>query len=132
MPDIPPGLRYTEDHLWLRHESGTGVVRAGITDFAQESLGDVVAVTLPKMGTPVRVGEPCGEIESVKSVSDLVAPVTGTISASNDSLVDAAVLINVEPYDGGWLFEVEADPVSITEQLSHLLDAQAYRDLTGS
>lgn len=131
MPDIPTSLRYTEDHLWARHEAGGGVVRVGITDFAQESLGDVVAVTLPKTGTAVQAGEACGDIESVKSVSDLIAPVTGTVRASNDTLDQTPEVINTDAYGQGWLFDVEADPATISEQLGRLLDADAYRHLTG-
>src|SRR5262249_18755906 len=97
MSDIPTSLRYTEDHLWARHEADGGVVRVGITDFAQESLGDVVAVTLPKVGTAVQAGEACGDIESVKSVSDLIAPVTGTVRASNDTLDQTPEVINTDP-----------------------------------
>ncbi|HEX6451773.1 MAG TPA: glycine cleavage system protein GcvH [Trebonia sp.] len=132
MPDIPTSLRYTEDHLWARHDADGGVVRVGISDFAQDSLGDVVAVTLPKVGTAVQAGEACGDIESVKSVSDLIAPVTGTVRASNDTLDQTPEVINTDPYGQGWLFEVEADPATVSEQLERLLDADAYRNLTGS
>lgn len=132
MSDIPTSLRYTEDHLWVRHEADASVVRIGITDFAQESLGDVVAVTPPKVGATVQAGEACGDIESVKSVSDLIAPVTGTVRASNDSLANTPEIINTDPYGQGWLFELEADQATVSEQLGRLLDADAYRNLTGS
>jgi glycine cleavage system H protein len=132
MSDIPTSLRYTEDHLWARHEADSSVVRVGITDFAQQSLGDVVAVTPPKVAAAVRAGEACGDIESVKSVSDLIAPVTGTVRASNDSLANLPEIINTDPYGQGWLFELEADQATVSEQLGRLLDADAYRNLTGS
>jgi len=132
MSDIPANLRYTEDHLWVRHEADTSVARVGITDFAQESLGDVVAVTPPKVGATVQAGEACGDIESVKSVSDLIAPVSGTVRASNDSLANTPEIINTDPYGQGWLFELEADPATVSEQFGRLLNADAYRNLTGS
>ena len=86
MPDIPADLKYSQDHLWARSDAGTGLVRIGVTDFAQQSLGDVVAVTLPAPGEMIDRGEPSGDIESVKSVNDLVTPITGTVRASNDDL----------------------------------------------
>jgi glycine cleavage system H protein len=103
-----------------------------VTDFAQQSLGDVVDVTLPRPGDPVTAGEACGDIESVKSVSDLVAPVTGTVRTRNDDLAGAPELVNTEPYGQGWLFEVETDPASLGQQLAVLMDARAYRDLAGA
>jgi glycine cleavage system H protein len=132
MPDIPADLKYSEDHLWARSGAGTSLVRVGVTDFAQQSLGDVVAVTLPNPGYTVKAGEPCGDIESVKSVSDLIAPVTGTVSTRNDDLARTPELVNTDPYGQGWLFEVEADPETLGQQLMALLDASAYRDLTGA
>jgi glycine cleavage system H lipoate-binding protein len=90
MPDIPADLRYSKDHLWPRPCAGVGVVRVGVTDFAQQSLGDVVDVTLPRPGDTVQAGQACGDIESVKSVSDLIAPVTGTVRTRNHDLADAA------------------------------------------
>ena len=81
MSDIPADLRYSQDHLWVRLGAGPGLVRVGVTDFAQQSLGDVVQVTLPDLGETIKAGEACGDVESVKSVNDLVAPVAGTVRA---------------------------------------------------
>lgn len=131
MADTPASLRYSEDHLWVRHDPGTSRVRVGITDFAQESLGDVVEVTLPKPGETVEDGEACGDIESVKSLSDLIAPVTGTVHARNDGLAAAPDMVNTDPYGQGWMFDAEIDPATLSEQLARLLDAAAYRTLTG-
>mgnify|MGYP003783264605 CR=1 FL=1 len=131
MPDIPTDLRYATDHLWARRGDGTGLVRVGVTDFAQQALGDVVSVTLPDPGDTVTAGVACGDVESVKSVSDLVAPVTGTVSTSNDALTGAPELVNADPYGQGWMFDVEADRGTLDDQLSRLLDADDYRELTG-
>jgi glycine cleavage system H protein len=132
MPDIPADLRYSADHLWARPSDGTGLVRVGVTDFAQQSLGDVVDVTLPSPGDTVTAGAACGEIESVKSLSDLVAPVTGTVRTRNDDLAGTPEVVNSDPYGQGWMFEVETDPASLSQQLAALLDAGAYRELTGA
>ena len=132
MPDTPADLRYSKDHLWVSPSPATGVVRAGVTDFARQSLGDVVEVTLPRPGDPVKAGEACGDIESVKSVSDLIAPLTGTVRTRNDDLAGAPGLVNADPYGQGWLFEVETDPATLGQQLAALMDARAYRDLTGA
>ena len=132
MSDIPADLRYSPDHLWARPSADGALVRVGVTDFAQQSLGDVVDVATPKPGDAVTAGEVCGDIESVKSVSDLIAPVTGTVRACNDDLGEAPDLVNSDPYGQGWLFEVQADPATLGSQLAALLDAGAYRDLAGS
>ena len=129
MPDIPAGLRYSPDHLWAR--PGANLIRVGVTDFAQQSLGDMVEVTLPQVGAQVRAGEACGDVESVKSVSDLMAPVTGTVSRRNDDLTDAPELVNTDPYGRGWMFEVEIDAATADQQLAGLLDPGAYHELTG-
>jgi glycine cleavage system H protein len=131
MTDIPSDLRYSQDHVWIRSVDGSGTVRAGVTDFAQQSLGDVVDVAPPGPGTAVEAGEPCGDIESTKSANDLVAPVTGTVGASNDRLSDAPDLVNSDPYGEGWMFEVEVDQATLAEQLAGLMDAAAYRQLVG-
>jgi glycine cleavage system H protein len=131
MPDVPADLRYSQDHLWVRVDAGTSLVRAGVTDFAQQSLGDVVDVSPPRAGDTITAGQACGDIESVKSVSDLIAPVTGTVRARNDDLAGAPELVNADPYRQGWLFEVEIDPATLGQQLANLLDAGAYRTLTG-
>ena len=131
MSDIPADLRYSTDHLWV-WPGADGLVRAGVTDFAQQSLGDVVNVSPPKPGDLVTVGEACGDIESVKSVSDLVAPVTGTARTRNDDLTEAPDLVNTDPYDQGWLFEIQTDPATLGQQLAALMDADAYRGLVGA
>lgn len=130
MPDLPADLRYSKDHLWAR-PSGTSLVRVGVTDFAQQSLGDVVDVTLPSPGDTVNADEPCGDIESVKSVNDLIAPVTGTVRARNDDLTRTPELVNTDPYGQGWMLEVETDPATLGRQLAALMDARAYRQLAG-
>jgi glycine cleavage system H protein len=130
MPDIPTGLAYSPDHLWAR--PGASLIRVGVTDFAQESLGDVVDVTMPEVGDTVRAGEACGDIESVKSVSDLIAPVTGTVRRRNADLTGAPELVNTDPYGQGWMFDVEIDPATADQQLAVLLDPGAYRELVGA
>jgi glycine cleavage system H protein len=132
MTDIPASLRYSNDHLWTRSGTDAGVVRVGVTDFAQQSLGDVVDVTLPNPGDTIKAGEACGEIESVKSVSDLIAPITGTVRTRNDHLADSPDLVNPDPYGQGWMFEVEIDQATLDGQLSALMDASAYGTLVGA
>ena len=131
MSDIPADLRYSPDHLWVRPGAG-GLVRVGVTDFAQQSLGDVVDVSPPKPGDTVTAGEACGDIESVKSLSDLIAPVTGSVRAGNEDLAEAPDLINTDPYGRGWLFEVQSDPARLNQQLAALMDAGAYHGLVGA
>jgi glycine cleavage system H protein len=132
MPDTPTDLKYSQDHVWARSDAHTGLVRIGVTDFAQQSLGDVVAVTLPAPGGKATAGEPIGEIESVKSVNDLVTPITGTVRARNDALADAPDLVNTDPYGQGWMLEVDTDPAALGQQLAAMLDPAAYSDLTGA
>jgi glycine cleavage system H protein len=132
VPDVPADLRYSKDHLWARPGADASLVRVGVTDFAQQSLGDVVAVTLPRAGDAVTAGEPFGDVESVKSVNDLIAPVTGKVRACNDDLTATPKLINTDPYGQGWMFEVETDPATLGKQLAALLDADAYRQLAGA
>ena len=131
MSDTPADLRYSKDHLWVRVDADSSLVRAGVTDFAQRSLGDVVDVSPPRADDEVTAGQPCGDIESTKSDSDLVAPVTGTVRSANDELTGAPELVNADPYGRGWLFDVEVDPSTLGQQLATLLDARAYRDLIG-
>ena len=123
--NIPDDLRYSVDHEWVRAE---GVrARVGITDYAQDALGDIVYVDLPAIGTEVEVGGKLGEVESTKSVSEIYAPVSGTITAVNDALPEAPERINEDPYGEGWICELElADPGG----LEALLDAAGYSDLT--
>ncbi len=101
----PEDLRYTTEHEWVRREGPT-VLRFGVTAFAADSLGDVVFVHLPEPGSVLTAGEPCGEVESTKSVSDLYAPVDGTVVAVNVALEDSPDLVNASPYDAGWMVEV--------------------------
>lgn len=127
MSDYPEDLRYTTDHEWVK-ETGERIVRIGITDFAQESLGDVVFVQLPAKGDTVAAGESCGEVESTKSVSDLYAPLDGTVTAVNGALDATPELVNSDPYGEGWMYEVElAESVDLTG----LMDAAAYQAQLG-
>jgi glycine cleavage system H protein len=124
---IPQDLYYSSDHEWIR-TSGEDTVRVGITDYAQNSLGDIVFVQMPEPGSTVNPGDSIGEVESTKSVSDIFAPVSGTVIARNDALDSTPELVNSDPYGDGWMIEVElADP----GELSDLLDAAAYADLIG-
>jgi glycine cleavage system H protein len=125
--NIPEDLRYSPEHEWVRL-TGT-VARVGITDFAQDSLGDIVYVQLPDVGLDVVAGASVSEIESTKSVSEVYVPVTGVVSALNDALADQPELVNSDPYGEGWMFEIE---VSDANALDGLLDAAAYRQLTES
>ncbi|CQD16082.1 glycine cleavage system protein H [Mycobacterium europaeum] len=127
MSDIPPDLHYTAEHEWVRR-SAEDTARVGITDFAQSALGDVVFVQLPEVGTELTAGESFGEVESTKSVSDLYAPVSGTVSAVNADLEGSPQLVNSDPYGAGWLVEVRtADTAALESAISSLLDAEAYR-----
>ncbi|WP_104106409.1 glycine cleavage system protein GcvH [Nocardioides sp. 616] len=122
----PEDLHYTAEHEWVRRPEagGTSAVRVGITDFAQDALGDIVYVSLPEVGQSVTAGEACGELESTKSVSDIYAPVSGEVVTRNDALDSTPELVNNDPYAAGWLFEVApSDPA----QLEALLDAAAYQ-----
>jgi glycine cleavage system H protein len=123
----PEDLRYTSDHEWVRAEGGT--VRVGVTDYAQDALGDIVFVTLPDVGAQVTAGQPCGEVESTKSVSDLFAPVSGTVEARNENLDASPELINSDPYGDGWILSIRPDdPASV----DGLLDARSYEESLGS
>ena len=126
MAEVPDDLKYTAEHEWARISGST--VRIGITDFAQESLGDVVYVSLPDVGTIITKGEPFGEVESTKSVSELFGPVDGTVTARNDTLDGQPEVINSDPYGAGWIIEVE---VADTAQFDTLLDAGTYGTLSG-
>lgn len=126
MSDIPAELHYTAEHEWVLR-TGADTVRVGITDFAQDSLGDVVFVQLPDVGTEVTAGEAFGEVESTKSVSDLFAPLTATVAAVNGELDGDPQLVNSDPYGQGWLLELRADGDTLDEGLAALLDADAYR-----
>ena len=125
MSDVtyPEDLRYTTDHEWVR-ETGDGTVRVGITHYAQEALGDVVYVSLPAVGDTVESGGSCGEVESTKSVSDLYAPLPGTVTVVNDALDATPELVNSDPYGEGWMYELQLGDGADT---SGLLDAAAYQ-----
>ena len=128
---IPADLQYTEQHEWVQSagDLAEGVVRVGITDHAQDALGDIVFVELPAEGTTVTAGETCGEVESTKSVSELYAPVSGEVVRRNDDLDAAPEVITTDPYGKGWMFEVRlSDP----GQLGGLLDAATYGEITAS
>jgi len=127
----PEDLRYTSEHEWVRSPGESdGAVRIGITDFAQDALGDIVYVSLPEVGDDVEKGATVGELESTKSVSDLYAPVSGSVVARNESLDATPELVNSDPYGDGWLFEVVP---SEPDQLDALLDVSSYtQSLEGS
>ncbi|ATY12523.1 MULTISPECIES: glycine cleavage system protein GcvH [Actinomycetes] len=121
----PEELRYTEEHEWVATREGS-LVRVGITEYAQDQLGDVVFVDLPEVGKQVGAGDPFGEVESTKSVSELFAPVDGEIVAVNSAVSDSPELINSDPYGEGWLVEIRLDDPA---GLEALLEAEAYQAL---
>lgn len=125
-PVTPEELKYTEEHEWLAGQDG-GAVRVGITDYAQQQLGDVVFVELPEVGRKVSAGDPVGEVESTKSVSEIFAPVDGEVTAVNPALDGQPELINSDPYGEGWILELS---VADSGALDALLDAAAYQELT--
>ncbi|MGH3678105.1 MAG: glycine cleavage system protein GcvH [Mycobacterium sp.] len=128
MSEIPPDLYYTSEHEWVQR-TADDTLRVGITDFAQSSLGDVVFVQLPDVGSDVTAGESFGEVESTKSVSDLYAPVTAKVVAVNGDLEGSPQLVNSDPYGKGWLIELRADQPSLEDGLGGLLDADRYQAL---
>jgi glycine cleavage system H protein len=122
--EFPEGLRYTKEHEWVAVDGGRA--RVGITDFAQDALGDVVFVQLPETGATVGAMSSIAEVESTKSVSDIYAPVSGTVAEANAALESTPELLNQDPYGDGWIFVIEmTDP----SQVDALLDADAYRRL---
>ncbi|MDW6059728.1 glycine cleavage system protein GcvH [Streptomyces sp. FXJ1.4098] len=121
----PQQLRYSKEHEWLSAAGEDGVSTVGITEFAANSLGDVVFVQLPEVGTTVTAGETCGELESTKSVSDLYAPVTGEVTEINEDVVNDPALVNSAPFEGGWLFKVR-----VTDEPDELLSADEYTAFT--
>ena len=124
---VPDDLRYSSDHEWVRVNGE--IARVGITQYAQDALGDVVFVQLPDVGAHVSQGDDCSEVESTKSVSDIYAPVAGMVIEVNPSLTDRPEFINSDPYGDGWMFEIRMDD---PEESSQLMDAAAYRSLTES
>jgi glycine cleavage system H protein len=130
MSEVPDDLKYTAAHEWARVGGGDTkqTVRIGITDYAQQALGDVVFVSLPEVGTQVAQGAAFGEVESTKSVSDLYAPLAGTVVARNDVLDQQPELVNSDPYGEGWIIEIEAADGA---DMSTLIDAATYATLAG-
>ena len=120
--EFPEDLRYTKEHEWARREGSR--VRVGITDFAQDALGDVVYVDIPEVGASVQASTPFGEVESTKSVSDVYSPVSGTVADRNPLVDDRPELVNEQPYGDGWLIVVEG---AADDALDQLMDAAAYR-----
>lgn len=125
--EYPEDLRYTAEHEWVRAGDG-GVVRVGITSFAQDALGDVVYVSLPTVGETVAAGDACGEVESTKSVSDLYAPLAGEVTAVNEALDATPELVNTDPYGEGWMYELRVEDLAAVDAL---LDQAAYRGQLG-
>ena len=125
--NIPEDWRYSSEHEWARRLDEGSRVRNGITDFAQDALGDVVYVDPPAVGTRVEASEAVGELESTKSVSEMYAPIGGIVAAVNEALADNPQLLNDDPYGEGWLIEIDASDIS---QFVALLDAEGYRALT--
>ncbi|MEL6349036.1 MAG: glycine cleavage system protein GcvH [Myxococcota bacterium] len=122
MSNIPDNLKYRDSHEWVRVDGDVATV--GISDFAQDSLGDVVYIDMPEVGATVSAGDSIAEIESVKAVSDIYAPVSGEITEINDALEGAEDTVNSAPYEGGWLFRIA---ISDASELDALLDAEAYK-----
>lgn len=123
---IPEDRRYTAEHEWAQPTGEGTVLRIGITDFAQQALGDIVYVSLPEVGQPLEPGQSFGEVESTKSVSDLYAPLAGTVTARNDALEATPELVNADPFGAGWMVEIEATDGAAVEAL---LDAAAYGEI---
>ena len=124
MSNVPAELSYTSEHEWVSALTAEGTVRVGITDHAQDALGDVVYVDLPSVGDSVVAEDSFGEIESTKSVSDLFAPIAGEIVAVNEGLEDDPALVNSDPYGEGWIIEIRPENA---DDLANLLDAEAYK-----
>ena len=122
--EFPEELKYTEEHEWVMVEEDLAVI--GITDFAQDAMGDVVFVELPEVGTEVEAGKAFGVVESVKAVSDIYAPVSGTVEEINEDLLDAPEIINTSPYEDGWMIKIRMNDASDVEDL---MDAEAYQAL---
>ncbi|CBG91611.1 glycine cleavage system protein GcvH [Citrobacter rodentium] len=125
MSNVPAELKYSKEHEWLRKEAD-GSYTVGITEHAQELLGDMVFVDLPEVGATVSAGDDCAVAESVKAASDIYAPISGEIVAVNDALSDSPEQVNSEPYGAGWIFKIKASDES---ELDSLLDASAYEAL---
>ena len=126
MSNVPGNLKYTKEHEWVE-EVSPNRYRIGITDYAQSALGDIVYLQMPKVGEAVKAGGVCGEVESTKSVSEIFAPITGTVVLVNGDLDSAPETINGDPYGKGWLFEIES---SENSELAELLSSDSYSALT--
>tara|TARA_B100000131_G_C17683772_1_gene437652 strand:- start:165 stop:548 length:384 start_codon:yes stop_codon:yes gene_type:complete len=126
MSEVPAELRYTPEHEWIRVEGDQAII--GVTDYAQDALTDVVWVELPEVGMSVGAMESCGSVESVKSVSEIYAPIAGEVTEANESLEDAPEQINQDPYGDGWIWKMT---ISDAGELDSLLDAVAYSELIG-
>lgn len=125
MSNIPADLKYTNSHEWVRDE-GNGIVTVGISDFAQEKLGDVVFIELPEEGAAVTVGDPMAVVESVKAASDIYAPVTGIVAEVNSALEDAPEQVNEDAYEDGWFVKIR---VADDNENVDLMDADSYADV---
>lgn len=128
MSNIPAELKYTKTHEWVRQEAD-GSLTVGITDHAQDLLGDIVFLDLPENGRTLAIGEDCAVVESVKAASDIYSPVSGEVVATNDTASDSPELVNQSPFADGWLFRILPGN---TDELSQLLDAAAYGELIAS
>ncbi|NBD25488.1 glycine cleavage system protein GcvH [Paenibacillus glycinis] len=128
MSVIKAGLGYSEEHEWAE-AAGGGLIKVGITDFAQIQLGDIVFVEFPEVGAELEANQPMGSIESVKTVSDLFSPITGKVTRVNEALLDAPELVNSDPYGDGWIVEVEVDG-DAAEVVKGLLSAEQYESFT--
>ena len=128
MANTPENLKYTAEHEWVAVVD-ENTVRFGITDYAQDALGDIVFVSLPALGANVTAGAQCGEVESTKSVSDIYAPVSGTIAARNDGVETAPEVLNSDPYVQGWIADITVENAETA--IANLLDAVAYQQITG-
>ncbi len=122
--EFPEEFKYTEEHEWVMVEKELATI--GISDFAQDALGDVVFVELPEVGTVLEVGKPFGVVESVKAVSDIYAPISGTVEEINEDLVEAPEIINTSPYEDGWMIKIRMDDAGAADKL---MDAEAYQAL---
>ena len=130
MSNIPADLNYTAEHEWVR-VIDESTIRFGITDYAQDALGDIVFVSLPNVGDQLTAGATCGEVESTKSVSDIYAPVSGEVIARNDAIETSPDTLNADPYDNGWIVELKVSS-DANALVATLLDAAAYQEITSS
>lgn len=128
MSDTPDDLKYTKSHEWIR-DDGDGTVTVGITEHAQELLGDLVFVELPEVGASLETGAECAVVESVKAASDVYSPLNGEVTAANEALSDTPETVNEDPYGGGWIFKMK---VTDAAEMDDLLDANGYAEVTAA